>query len=338
MVKSESLSTRVLSCGSEDGIPAVFLHGNFSSATWWEDTMNRLPEGFRAHAFDLRGYGFADPAAKIDATRGMDDWSDDLLALLNTLNIGKAHLIGHSIGGAVLWRFLAEHAERVLSVTLCAPSPPHGFSGCLLNGSPCYPDGAGSGASVVSSEFVEMIRKKEKSETNPLAPLSVLKNYVWSPGILPARSDILLAASLSQHLGERDYPGDSVASENWPGRAPGRFGPLNALSPVYQREPLAFTRIPVKPPVLWIRGSADSVVSDHSMFELGTLGKLGVVSDWPGQEVFPPQPMICQIHEALDQYKTGGGCCEEAVLKCGHSPHLELPEEFDSFFHKFLGR
>ncbi len=44
-VDTPRLTTRVLFSGPEDGIPVLFLHGNLSSATWWEMTMLALPDG-----------------------------------------------------------------------------------------------------------------------------------------------------------------------------------------------------------------------------------------------------------------------------------------------------
>ena len=45
MVPTARLNTHVLGCGPEDGTPVVFLHGNFSAATYWEETMLALPAG-----------------------------------------------------------------------------------------------------------------------------------------------------------------------------------------------------------------------------------------------------------------------------------------------------
>ncbi len=73
-ITTERITTRVLFSGPENGTPVLFLHGNTSSATWWEETMLALPEGFRGIAHDQRGFGDADPAKHIDATRGGIWW------------------------------------------------------------------------------------------------------------------------------------------------------------------------------------------------------------------------------------------------------------------------
>ena len=93
-ISSERITTRVLFSGPDAGVSVLFLHGNFSCATWWEATMLALPQGFRGIAPDQRGYGQADPAQVIDATRGMGDLSDDAAALMDSLGIDQAHILG----------------------------------------------------------------------------------------------------------------------------------------------------------------------------------------------------------------------------------------------------
>jgi pimeloyl-ACP methyl ester carboxylesterase len=51
---------------------ALFVHGNVSSALFWQPTMLALPEPYRPLAIDLRGFGDTDPEP-VDATRGLGD-------------------------------------------------------------------------------------------------------------------------------------------------------------------------------------------------------------------------------------------------------------------------
>jgi pimeloyl-ACP methyl ester carboxylesterase len=89
--------------------------------------------------------------------------------------------------------------------------------------------------------------------------------------------------------------------------------------------------------VLWIRGADDQIVSDASLLDFGTLGQLGYVPGWPGVGAFPSQPMVAQIRAVLDRYRAAGASYEEAVIaECGHSPHIEKPEEFRTRFFAFL--
>jgi pimeloyl-ACP methyl ester carboxylesterase len=121
--------------------------------------------------------------------------------------------------------------------------------------------------------------------------------------------------------------------------APGKFGPANALSPLYAGDVSRLYRIAQKPPVLWIRGADDQIVSDTSLFDLGTLGALGAVPGWPGVEIYPSQPMVSQTRAVLEAYQKNGGYFEERVFaECGHTPYLEKPEEFNLLFHAHLGK
>jgi pimeloyl-ACP methyl ester carboxylesterase len=325
----------MLESGDPAGVAVVFVHGNLSSADWWRATMARLPAGLRAIACDLRGYGAADPQAKVDARRGMRDFSDDLAALMDALDLRAAHLVGHSLGGAVLWQFMADHGARALSVTQVCPGSPYGFGACRPDGTPCAPDNAGSGGGAVNPDFARLLAEGARGDETPFHPRAILNSFVWKPPFVPADVEMLLSAALAQHMGAQDYPGDSRPSPHWPGVAPGDWGPINAMAPIHQDDPLGFFRASC--PVLWIRGTEDPVVSDQSLFDLGTLGQLGAVPGWPGAETFPPQPMVTQTARALAGYAALGRRVETVEIPdCGHSPFLERPAAFDAALHGFL--
>lgn len=338
-ITSKRLTTRVLLSGPENGTPVLFVHGNISSATWWEETMLALPSGYRAIAPDQRGYGESDPAKKIDATRGLGDLADDLAALLETLNIQKVHLVGHSMGGSVVWRFMVDYADRLLSVTQVAPGSPYGF-GCTKDvaGTPCNAEFAGSGAGLINPEFARLLTVGERGTGSMFAPRNALRNLVFKPPFVPAREEDILSATLSTHMGQQDYPGDSVPASAWPHLAPGVLGVNNALSPKYNQNILPkLLEMAHKPKVLWIRGAQDLTVSDTAAADVGRLGSLGLIPGWPGLEVFPPQPMLAQTRDVLQKYTAAGGDFQEVVIEdCGHAPYLEKPTEFNAAFHAHI--
>jgi len=337
-ITSSRIRTRVLFSGSEDAIPVIFVHGNASSATYWEETMLALPDGYRGIAPDQRGFGDADSSQKVDGTRGVMDWVDDLSALMDSLNIEKAHFIGHSLGGAVLWDCMITFPERILSVTMAAPGSPYGFGGSKgVDGQPNYDDCAGSGGGVVSPDFVKGIAENDRSSAGQASPRVVMNSFYWKPPFVPAREEDLLSSLLSEHTGDDAYPGDLIASENWPNVAPGKWGPINALSPKYAGDITRLYAIDPKPSILWIRGADDQIVSDASLFDMGTLGKLGAVPGWPGDDVYPPQPMVSQTRAVLEAYKANGGAYTEIVFdECAHSPYIEKPDEFNKHFHAHI--
>jgi pimeloyl-ACP methyl ester carboxylesterase len=339
MMDTSRLKTHVLFSGPDDGTPVLFIHGNASSSTYWEEIMLKLPSGLRGIAPDLRGYGDTEDKL-IDATRGMGDWIDDLLALLDALKADKVHAVGHSMGGTIVLGLVAGAAERVLSATLVNPGSPYGFGGSKdVNGTPNYDDFAGSGGGVVNPDFPKLIAAGDRSSDNPQAsPRVVMNSFYWKPPFKPAREEDLLSSLMTEKIGEQKYPGDSVPSANWPNVAPGKFGPINALSPKYVSDSVErLIAASPKPHVLWIRGDSDMIVSDNSFFDFGTLGKLGYVPGWPGEEVYAPQPMVGQTRNVLEQYKAKGGSYEEVVMAdTAHSPYIEKPDEFMAEFVKVL--
>ena len=141
---------------------------------------------------------------------------------------------------------------------------------------------------------------------------------------------------LSLWVSEDCYPGDSVPSAHWPGAAPGKRGIVNGFSRKYF-DASAIVDIQPKPPVLWMRGAADLVVSDSAMWDIAALGAMGFVPGWPGADECPAQPMLQQTRAVLDKYQANGGTYRaEFIADAGHCPFIEKPTEFNALFHDFL--
>src|SRR5690554_7936801 len=74
-VQTERLAASVLERPAADAQKTVvFIHGNVSSSLFWQPTMLALPEGVRALAIDLRGFGGSE-TLPVDATRGLSDYA-----------------------------------------------------------------------------------------------------------------------------------------------------------------------------------------------------------------------------------------------------------------------
>jgi pimeloyl-ACP methyl ester carboxylesterase len=340
MVETSRLAQNVYFSGDEHGIPVLFLHGNFASGLYWEETMLNLPAGFRGIAPDFRGYGWTEDKLA-DSTLGLRTWSDDIAALMDALKIEKAHVVGWSMGCGITYRLIIDHAERVLSATLICPVSPYGFGGTRgVDGQPCYDDFAGSGGGVVNPTFIELIKQGDRGTSDPNSPRNVINTFYYKAPFRAAREEDFLTGSLAQKTGSQNYPGDFVPSSNWPMVAPGKWGPVNSWSPKYIGTDAAeLVAVKNKPPILWVRGDSDMIVSDNSMFDFGALGSLGYVPGWPGMDVYPPQPMVSQTRAVFDKYAQAGGSYSECVIAdSAHGCHIEKPEEFNRLFHPFIQR
>lgn len=339
IVETPRLHVNVLERASDDpSTPPertiVFVHGNVSSSLFWQETMLDLPHDIRAVAVDLRGFGDTD-VLPVDATRGLRDFSDDLFATLETIGIPTAHLVGWSMGGGVVLQYALDHPA--LSLTLQSPVSPYGFGGTRRDGSRLTDDDAGTGAGGANPDFVRRLAEKDASAEEQTSPRSVFRSGYVSAGYTSEHEDAWVESMLTTSTAAGSYPGDSVPSENWPGFAAGTTGVLNTMAPKYH-DLSGIVRLAVKPPILWIHGTADAIVSDASFYDLNYLGRLGIIPGWPGEEVAPPQPMVTQTRDVLEAYRAGGGeYTEVAVEGVGHSAHLERPAVFRQALLETIG-
>ena len=109
-----------------DGPPVVLIHGWPLSGRSWESQVPALiGAGFRVVTYDRRGFGqSSQPWHGYD----YDTFTDDLAALMNHLDLRDAVLIGFSMGGGEVVRYLARHgADRVSKIVLAAAVPPYLF-------------------------------------------------------------------------------------------------------------------------------------------------------------------------------------------------------------------
>ena len=105
---------------------AVLIHGHPFDRTLWEPQLGALRDGFRVFAPDLRGFGES-PVTAGSVT--MRQYAADIEGLLDDLGIGRAAIIGLSMGGLVTMELAAARPERYWAIGLVAttaePVTPH---------------------------------------------------------------------------------------------------------------------------------------------------------------------------------------------------------------------
>ncbi len=104
--------------------PVVFVHGWTLSSAIWRGQLDWLAgQGLRAVAYDRRGHG---QSTKPASGYGYDTLADDLASVLDRLGLRDVTLVGHSMGGGEVVRYLARHgSRRVVRVLLVAPTTPY---------------------------------------------------------------------------------------------------------------------------------------------------------------------------------------------------------------------
>lgn len=106
------------------GKPVVLIHGWPLSGRSWERQVGALVEaGYRVITYDRRGFGWSSqPWAGYD----YDTFAADLNALLNRLNLRHATLVGFSMGGGEVARYIADYGtDRVAKAVLAAAVTPY---------------------------------------------------------------------------------------------------------------------------------------------------------------------------------------------------------------------
>ncbi len=105
-------------------IPApalVFLHYFGGSSGEWVEVMDELAVEYRCIAPDLRGFGDSEAPA---SNYTLNDYADDVAALVSSLGIERYALVGHSMGGKIALLCAARRLPGLQSLVLLAPSPP----------------------------------------------------------------------------------------------------------------------------------------------------------------------------------------------------------------------
>lgn len=107
-----------------EGAPVLLLDGWPDSSLLWQHQIPALSEaGFRLIAPDLRGFGLSDRPGEV-AAYALTRLVSDVTGIMDAVDVGNAHVVGHDWGAALAWELAIHYPERVgRMVVLSVPHP-----------------------------------------------------------------------------------------------------------------------------------------------------------------------------------------------------------------------
>lgn len=128
ITKQDINGLEIFSClpkGKSKQPPLLFIHGAFAGGWMWTETFmpHFAAAGYPCYALSLRGHGGSKGHQQIDWL-SVADYVDDVRQVVDTLNIDPV-LLGHSMGGFVVQKYLERHPAR--AVALLCSVPPQGL-------------------------------------------------------------------------------------------------------------------------------------------------------------------------------------------------------------------
>jgi 4,5:9,10-diseco-3-hydroxy-5,9,17-trioxoandrosta-1(10),2-diene-4-oate hydrolase len=115
-VEVGSIQTRYWTLGDE-GPPVLLIHGIGASMESWAANVGPLAEAHRVYALDLVGAGYTD---KPEAPYSLSYLAQFVADFMETMDLTRASVVGHSLGGGAALKLALEHAEKVESLVLVA--------------------------------------------------------------------------------------------------------------------------------------------------------------------------------------------------------------------------
>lgn len=110
-IRVGGIDTWVVRAGPRGRTPVVFLHGVPTSAYLYREIVRAMFEEHDCIAFDWPGFGMSAKPKRLDLSHRAR--MEHLVALLDTLDLPKVHLVVHDIGGPAGLLLAVEHPERV---------------------------------------------------------------------------------------------------------------------------------------------------------------------------------------------------------------------------------
>ncbi|MEM7541774.1 MAG: alpha/beta fold hydrolase [Pseudomonadota bacterium] len=100
----------------DDSYPIILIHGVGLDHRMWDAQAAALAGDQRVLRYDLLGHGDTPPSAEPEI--GIEDFSAQLLGVLDACDVRRAIIVGFSLGGLIAQRFAADHPNRLAGIVL----------------------------------------------------------------------------------------------------------------------------------------------------------------------------------------------------------------------------
>jgi pimeloyl-ACP methyl ester carboxylesterase len=207
------------SAGPVDGRLVLFLHGFPQSSYSWRHQLEALgAQGYRAVAFDQRGYSAGACPDELDAYR-MDHLVADVIAVADNLGGHQFDLVGHDWGGAVAWHVGGRYGNRLRTLTVVSTPHPGAFTASLSAAG----GRGGEGDQAQRSSYMEFFRQPEVPEQAFLADNAAgLRNLFLATGMTDD--------AVNEYVRVLTRPGAMTGALNWYRAA--SIGDVQGMGPI----------------------------------------------------------------------------------------------------------
>lgn len=175
------------------GLPIVLIHGFGLNRSIWKELVNEYLNGYHVILPDIRGHGESEATEGVYSMAGL---AEDIVALLDLLNVEKAIICGHSMGGYIALAFAQKYPERLAGLGLITTHAAADSAEKRGDRYQMVEDVRKAGAFVLAESLAPKLTMDEAiikkmyqilSETDPVGIIGVLRGMAERP----ARMDLL---------------------------------------------------------------------------------------------------------------------------------------------------
>ena len=229
--------------GPKDAPTLILSSGLGGSGAYWQPNLAALSANHRVLTYDQRGTGRSDRA--LPETTSIEDMAAEVIALMDTLCIARAHFIGHALGGMIGietalasgridklvvingWRTLSPHTRRCFEARLALLR--HAGNEPFLRAQPLFlypPDWIAANDALLEAELAHHIAGFPGAETMEkriaavaaYAPAAERLARLGETLVIATRDDFLVPCAASLDLAG-PIPAADVATFGWGGHA-----------------------------------------------------------------------------------------------------------------------